>query len=556
MKKKILSLFIVTALLFSLASCGSDEDSGNREQAGGQDTEAENLVRTSYDLVQVAAEEVPESLEPDLSESDPGFYMLELIYEPLFDYSEGSGDLLPCLASGYTKTGDRQWKVELQDDIYDWEGNHLTADDVAFCFEWKLEQGIDSGYDCFDSIEVIDTYSFYINWTDDIEDLTDAEKPLTQTFIFSETAYEEKGNFASSPVGTGCYKILEFTPGEELSLEANTEYWALSYLGAMADRHTAKVEMLTFRKMTEEEAVEGLKGETVDICGYVSIADAAQFEEASEEDQYLVDTIVEDGYWYLGANTKNVNKNLRNALFYGLKDDEIAASMGGDYETLNAFATTGQSDWSDSLLMSDTYVAGDDEELAEKYLDDSEYDGSTLELVCPNSMIAVQAARNILEQAAQMGIKIEITAVPESRYTVIVNAEETRNWDLALGYVQDETALDAWSQLLQNNDGGNILYLAEDATLNKMYRSLAGIENETDSEEGNESQGESDDDSEQIDADPKSLQNYIADNAYLYPVAVREQHIVCKAQVGELLLQDESSEHSKESESEEESEEE
>ncbi len=550
MKKKIITLLLAAALLFSLVSCGSDEDGGKESQSGqsgSQDSETENVVRTSYDLIQVAAEDVPESMEPDMPVSDPDFYMLNLLYEPLFDFSEDEESLLPCLASGYTETGDRQWEVELQDDIYDWEGHNLTADDVAFCFSWILEQGYDSGYDCFDSVEVIDTYSFYINWNDAIEDPKDAEKPLTQTFIFSEAAYQEKGDFQSAPVGTGCYKLTEFVPGEELSLEADTEYWALNYLDAMADRHAAKVEMLAFKAMTEEEAVEGLKAGTVDICGYVSIADAAQFKEESTAEQYQVDTVVDNGFWYLGANTKNVSKDLRKALYYWLKDDGIASAMGGDYAALHAFATTGQADWSDSLLMSDTYVAADDPDLAEEYLSESEYNGNTLELVCLNSLESVHAARQVLEQAEEMGIRIEITAVPEERFNVIVNAEETRNWDLAIGYVQDTSVTDTWSKLLTDTSGGNILYLIGDATLLRMYRSAAGVEEDED-----------DSDKEPIEADPESLQDYIADNAYLYPIAVREQNIVCQAQVGELISMDdltasdqETEEESEEEESEE-----
>ncbi len=512
MRKQILSLLLIPALVISLAACGSDQEGKGGEQAAGSENQTsgqENtVVNTAYDALRVATDQVPEKLKPLAETADPDFAIINALYEPLFDLADDDGSLSPCLASGYSQVDDRQWLVNLQDDIYDWDGNNLTADDVAFSFNRLLEQGTVSGYDCFDSIEVIDSYSFYINWTRDLTDPSEAVLPLTETFIFSETAWNDTDGFETGPVGTGCYRVSEYTPGATLTLEANGSYWAMNYLDAMTDRHRAKVQSLTLQVMTDADAVAGLQDGTVDICGSLSVSEAAQFRDESYAEQYQVLTCEEDGFWYLGANTNTVSKNLRFALFYGLNDEAIAAAMGPTYSALDSFGTTGQSDWEDGMLLTDGYEAGQDLEKAGEYLADTDYTGSTLELVCLNSTASMQAARQIQEQAAELGITLEITSVSEDRYPLIVNTDETRRWDLALGFVEGPTVRYTWSQLIGDTDGGNILYLIADTNLRDLNEAMTSEEEEPELAQIEESQA------------------YVVENAYLYPVAVSQKNIV------------------------------
>ncbi len=520
MKEKILPLLLTAALVFSLAACGSEQDSGDTEQATRSDNQSSgqnSTLDTAYDQLRAAVDQVPEALEPDAVESDPDYAVIYAVYEPLFDLTgEEDDELSPCLASGYTKVSDRQWQISLQDDIYDWEGNNLTSDDVVFSFNWRLEQGSVSGYDQFDSIEVIDPYSFYINWTGDVSDLSEVSLPLTGTFIFSEKAYEEKGDFRTEPVGTGCYRITEYTPGQSLTLSADGAYWALPYLDAMTGRHKAKVQTLSLETMTNAEAVEGLENGTVDICGSLTVSEAAALR---EEGSCQVLTMEEDGFWYLGANTGTVSKNLREALFYALDDEEIAAAFGGSCGTLQAFGTPGQTDWDDSLLITQSYVAGQDLGKAQEYLENTDYSGSTLNLICPNSTASMQAAREILKQAEAVGITLEITSVTEDRFPLVINTDQTRRWDLALGYVEGPTLLDTWTQLLGNTKGGNILYLISDPTLLTYSESLTGEEKPG---------------IEQF----EEMQAYVVDNAFLYPAASAQKNIAYTDQIRGLTWQE------------------
>ncbi len=520
MKEKILPLLLAVSLVFFLAACGSNQDSAGGEQDARSDNQSsgqENTLDTAYDVLRAALDQVPEDLEPAAVESDPGFSIIYAIYEPLFDLTgEEDDELSPCLAAGYTKISDRKWQVSLQDDIYDWEGNNLTAEDVAFSFDWLLEQGPVLGYDCFDSIEVIDSYSFYMNWTSDISDLAEVILPLTGTFIFTEKAYEEKGDFRTDPVGTGCYRVAEYTPGQELTLTADASYWALPYLDAMTERHRAKVQTLTLEAMTSANAVAGLENGTIDICGNLTVSEADSLLDDSGNGSYHVLTMEDDGYWYLGANTNTVSKNLRNALFYALDDEKIAAAMGGDYGVLQAFGTPAQTDWDEALMMTTSYIAGQDLEKAQEYLKDTDYSGGTLQLVCPNTTASMQAAREILNEAAAAGITLEITSVSEDRFASVVNTDETRRWDLALGYVEGPTVVDTWTLLLGDTQGGNILYLIPDSTLQGYSESLGQEEKPG---------------TEQI----EEMQTYVVDNAYLYPVAAAQKNIAYTDQIRGLV---------------------
>ncbi len=121
----ILSLCLVCTLFVGAASAGTILPNGR------------------YDKLVVAVDVDPQDLEGDDVNVNPRYYWIYGIYETLFDFADdSSGALVPCMAEDYEVIDDGMaWKVTLKPDVYDWDGNNITASDVKYCFDWIINRG-------------------------------------------------------------------------------------------------------------------------------------------------------------------------------------------------------------------------------------------------------------------------------------------------------------------------------------------------------------------------------------------------------------------------------
>ncbi len=533
MKKKVMSLLLVGAMVLSLAACGTttggDESSESSESSESEEAASDEgsgetgmLDNGRYASLRVAAATDLGDLEPTSVNRDPRYYMIYNIYETLFDMADdGSGSYTPCMATGYEEISDTQWLVTLHDDIYDWDGNNITADDVKFSFDWLVDSGNAIRFDYFDSIEVVDDYSFYMNWKEPLPALSEVEMPLSRVIIFSQKAYEEKGNFTTDPVGTGCYTVTDFEPGSKIVMEANDDWWGMPYIDDMEGRHRANVQTLTFDTIPEAAtAVVGLETGTVDLCGYVTLAMMDEFETGEYADKYDVITITSGDFWYLGPNIDSVNEDLRKAIFYAIDGEAIAEAMGGSYVPMDSFGTTYYADWDDSLIMNDTYITDCDEDKAKEYLDASGYNGEELSLICLSSEEATKAAQMVQVELQAVGINVTINAVTQDTFESTVIPSATSEWDLAIASIGGPNMVGAWHLLFDNevNDGVTTTNIDDDQ-LQALYD--ASVADETH-------------DAEHM----KECMDYVVEKGYMFPLVSISNAIVYTNDITDLYFRE------------------
>ena len=480
--KKAAALGMAAAMVVSMAACGSStsstSSSSSSASAGTESTSdagssdaAEStgtiLDNGRADKVTVAINVDPQDLEPDAVNENPRFYFIYSIYENLFDFADdNSGELVPCMAESYVDNGD-SWDVTLKSDVYDWNGNNITASDVAFCYNWLIDAGNAIRFDYFDSIEVTGDYTFTFHWTTTPPSVSDLEFPLTRAIVFSQKAYEENGGFATNPVGTGHYKVSEFVSGSKLVLEANDDYWGNAYIDELTGRHQANVQTIELQVVTESQtAVAGLEKGTLDVCSYVPTSMMSEFEES---DDYSVEVTVSGDYYYLAPNCLNVNEDLRKAIFYAIDNNAVATAMGGTYMGMETFGTSYYTDWSDSFTEAETFINTYDVETAQSYLDASGFDTTqTLTLLCGPTEAAKAAAQMVQVLLQQIGIQTSINSVTQD--VLQTNIAQESGWDLAIATIGGPNMVGSWHLLFDNEvNGGKTTSMVADDTLQELY---------------------------------------------------------------------------------------
>ncbi len=436
----------------------------------GMSASADVLENGRYDKINVAFGVDPQDLEPDAVNIDPRFYFIYSIYETLFDMADdGSRELRPCMAAGYEEVDDTTWKVTLRENVYDWNGNPITSNDVKFSLEWLVEGGNALRFDYFDSVEVIDDLNFYIHWKEPLPAIAEAEFPLTRSIIFSQASYEANGSFATNAVGTGAYKVKEFTSGSKLVLEANDDYWGLAYIDELEPRHRANVQEIEFQVITEAStAVVGLETGTVDVCSYVPIAMMDEFESGALSDQFTTEVTVSNEFYYVAPNCKTLDENLRKAIFYALDNNAVATAMGGTYVGMDTFGTSYYNDYDESLVMSDTYITDYDLDKAKEYLDASSYDGRTLVILTNNAEASRAAVQMMQALLLQIGIQTEIQSVSIDNFQTQIAQDNV--WDLGVSTIGGPDMVGAWHLLFDNevNQGYTTSWVQDD-TLQELY---------------------------------------------------------------------------------------
>ena len=166
------------------------------------------------------------------------------------------------LAESWKESPDgRRYEFKLRRDLKFHNGDPVTADDVKWSFERYKGSGSKLLQERVRQVDVVDplTVRFHLKepWPDF---MTFYGTSATGAAWIVPKKYVEKvgdDGFKKAPIGAGPYKVVSFTPGVELVMEAFEGYW----------RKTPSVKRLVFRSMPEETTrAAALKKGDVDIA--------------------------------------------------------------------------------------------------------------------------------------------------------------------------------------------------------------------------------------------------------------------------------------------------
>lgn len=225
MKKSwlLVVLFIVSIVL---AAC-----SGGESASAPKDTEGSSEGKSSSSIgdktFTYASTSDVVGLSPILMNDSPSANVTEQVYEQLFQRNVETMEIEPKLAESYETPDENTWVIKLKEGIKFHDGTPFNAEAVKYTFD-KLRDPATAApraslLEPVDTINVLDEYTVEIKTKYPYGAFL-ASLSHTNAAIVSPTA-DQKQDLMKEPVGTGPFKFVSWTPGDQIVLEANEDYW-------------------------------------------------------------------------------------------------------------------------------------------------------------------------------------------------------------------------------------------------------------------------------------------------------------------------------------------
>lgn len=228
---KRLTLLFIAALVIGLAA----PLSGARAQ-----TDKATTVTTAF------FENEPNTLDPHAASNLDEFNALYNIYEGLMTYDAKTLEPVPALAEKVDVSADGLvYTFTLRKGVKFHNGREMTADDVKFSLErlGNPDTGLsyttlllnnvkgfadmrdkDKKAKTLEGVKVIDPLTVSITLTAPTGSFL-KQLTIPGGFIVAKEATTDPKEFATKPVGTGPYKLKSWVRQNQMTLEANADYW-------------------------------------------------------------------------------------------------------------------------------------------------------------------------------------------------------------------------------------------------------------------------------------------------------------------------------------------
>lgn len=176
--------------------------------------------------VKIVLNEEVDLLEPCMAtRSNIGRVTLQNVNETLtyLDVRGGTG-LQPRLAESWTQNADGSWRFKLRQGVTFGDGTTFDAKDVKHSFDRAMNPAITCETPRYFggislSADVVDDYTIDFK-ADPVQPIL----PLLLTLL-AIVPEETPIQFVREPVGTGPFRLTEWTPGQQIVLSARDDYW-------------------------------------------------------------------------------------------------------------------------------------------------------------------------------------------------------------------------------------------------------------------------------------------------------------------------------------------
>ncbi len=171
----------------------------------------------------------PTSVDPHYHNLGPNNALARHIFGNLIEQDENQ-QLQPGLAISWQAIDDLTWEFKLREGVIFHDGNPLTADDVVFSFE--RAPNVPNSPSSFATYIKGKTAVKVDDLTVHIK--TETPYPLMASDVSTipivsieagEGASTEDYNAGKAAVGTGPYKLVDYVPGDRITLARNDSYW-------------------------------------------------------------------------------------------------------------------------------------------------------------------------------------------------------------------------------------------------------------------------------------------------------------------------------------------
>lgn len=404
MKKKHLFSSVIMVLLVSAALCAC----GGSKNAEGPSAEspAEENDNTLSEATPVPGGSVIFGMTQDLASLDPHVETDAGTRDVVFNLYEGlmkptsDGDLTPAVASDYSISNDATvYTFTLRDGITFHDGTPVTVEDVKYSIDRYAEiQGESSAFSIVSDVVIVDEKTIEVELRESYSEFL----PMMTMAVIPASNENPIGN----PIGTGPFKFVSYTPGQNMKLEKYTGYWK---------ENLPSLDSVEFKFIADvDTAFVELQAGTIDILKYLTATQAQTL-----RDDY---TILEGSMnlvhgMYLNSSYEPLgNTKVRQALCYGVDKNAINQFLfGGKSHLIGSHMIPNMTKYYEPKTETVyTYDPGKAKEL----LAEAGYpDGFDLTITVASSYSQhVDTAQIIADELSQIGVKVTIKQVEWSTW--------------------------------------------------------------------------------------------------------------------------------------------
>ncbi len=513
--KRVLALLLGALMLLGLVACGNggSDPTTTAAAADGKETEAatqitnaadikqEDLIAegnlagsgshggTGYvmdsiqkDVVRLAVGDVPTNISPWAGSSKGRHYVINSVYQQLFDYDKLTGEYIMTLAKEINKKSDTVYEIVLNEGIHDWKGYPFTAEDAVFCIEQCREANNVSGMNQIVGAVQTGDLTLEVTMLNGRDYQFGSSVPMV--YCVTKEAYEESPDgMATEAVGTGTYKLVEFESGSVAILEKVEDYWGKD----LADRdtnpgwywHKQNVDRIEFMKIKEaaQQSISLEKGD-VDIVEAMATKEAVKLQGNEAYNVWSnIDSRSANLYFNCGPKSPMQSKELRQAVAYAIDAEGVIKAYGGYAIKATTFGAVVFADC-DPAWADEPYYEYDADK-AEELIKASGFDKSQSIRIMVSSAdkINISVAQAIQGYLAAVGIDATVDEYDSASFAAHKYDEEV--YDIRLDQSSFTCLADLWTQFLAAGKNEKSYGQMKDDELEAMFVKLETAEGRT-----------------------------------------------------------------------------
>ncbi len=407
--KKVLTLVLSLALCVSmLVGCGGNTDTG----AGNG--EATKVLTCG--------------LEADIDNFDPFTNQQNVFirtvnfncFEALFHYNENM-ELVYDLATSYEQVDEVTYTFKLREGVTFHNGEEFTADDVIYTINMIKDEATgawrNSQYANVAEMQAIDAHTLQIKLAAPQAGFIDN---LAYTAIVSKSTTQ--ADLTTTPVGTGAFKFVSWTPNDNITFEKYEGYW---------DADAVALDKLVLKPIPDATvAVTNLESEAIQFLGSVSVETANTI--AQKENLTLIESDTSSTIYEVEIGRHNheafADAEVMRAMFLALDRETVANSVFGGKAsaTKSPFPSVAK-------YYKEVDTEGYDLEKAKQVLAETDFaEGFEFDVLVLSGDSASEQTMVIWQDALkELGITMNIKV---SEMSVWLDAYLTRSYDMIANY--------------------------------------------------------------------------------------------------------------------------
>jgi peptide/nickel transport system substrate-binding protein len=373
--------------------------------------------RAENQTIRIAFSFVYATMSPDVASGWP--YMGVPMYDTLARYGAGY-TVTPSVATKWDLSADGlTWTFTLRDDVKFWNGDPLTAEDVAFTLNSAMQRNWPARSFFANVTEAIARNATTVDVKTRVVDVT-VPNGAPMLWIVPKKYYESVGidGFKTKPMGSGPYDLVDFVSGQKIVYAKRSQPHA--FRTPIADR----LEITAI--VDAAQKINGIRTDALDFSHM--LLNAEQLDLAQRQDLQLKrlesDTAIVALIPLGSAAARNSplrDKRVRQALNYAVDKETLArTALRGSHDASGQIATPASQSWDPNVK-----AWPFDPAMAKRLLAEAGYpNGFKASMDFTAAALAKEIVLAIQANLKDVGVEVDIR---ELEATTFVDAANARN---------------------------------------------------------------------------------------------------------------------------------